>query len=275
MSDYDVQDFQTEVIERSAELPVVADFWAAWCGPCKVLGPVLERLAGEAGGRWRLAKIDTDAYPRIAAEYGIRSIPAVKLFVDGQVASEFVGALPEESIRQWLAEAVPGPQSGALRAARTLLAGGRAEDVEQARGLLEEVLRDDAGNQEARLLLAETLVFDDPAAATALVEPIGSGAKHGDSAAALRTVARLLQIPDNGDGLAASSARDAYLEALAALSRRDFDAALSGFIDVAGRDRALDDDGARNACLAIFTLLGDDAELTREYRKRLARALFV
>ena len=95
MGTHDITDVQTEVIERSAELPVVVDFWAAWCGPCKALGPVLEKLAGEAAGRWQLAKVDTEAHPRVAADHAIRSIPAVKLFVDGQVVSEFVGALPE------------------------------------------------------------------------------------------------------------------------------------------------------------------------------------
>jgi putative thioredoxin len=275
MSAHDVTDFQAEVIERSREVPVVADFWAAWCGPCKVLGPVLERLAGAAGGRWQLAKIDTDAHPTIAAEHGIRSIPAVKLFVDGAVVSEFVGALPEESIRQWLAEVLPGPEADRLREAGRLLAGTVPSERERARSLLEEVLRHDADNEEARGLLAEALVFEDPAAAVTLLEAIGLGAKHGERAEAVRTVARLLQLPRDGEGLPASEARDAYLEAIGALARRDFDAALAGFIEVAGRERTLDGDGARNACLAIFALLGDDAELTREYRKQLARALFV
>jgi putative thioredoxin len=275
MSDHDVSDFQAEVIERSAEVPVVVDFWAEWCGPCKMLGPVLEKLAGEARGRWQLAKLDTEAHPRLAAAFGIRSIPAVKLFVDGEVVSEFVGALPEESIRQWLDEVIPGPSAASMRTARELLAAGEAEGVARARALLRETLADEEDNEEARVLLAESLVFEDPDTATTLVEPIGAGSKHGERAASLRTIARLLSLREADKELADSPVAEAYLEAIEALSRRDLERALAGFVEVASRDRGLDDDGARNACLAIFTLLGDEAPATREYRKQLARALFV
>ena len=275
MGTHDITDFQTEVIERSAELPVVVDFWAAWCGPCKALGPVLEKLAGEAAGRWQLAKVDTEAHPRVAADHAIRSIPAVKLFVDGQVVSEFVGALPEETIRRWLDEVLPGPAAGRLREARELLAAGRVEETERARGLLEEILAEDASNEEARVLLAEALVFDEPEAVSTLLEELSSGSELGDRVEALRTIARLLSLLPAGEALDDSPAKDRYVEAVGALAQRDFDTALEGFIEVVGRDRALDEDGARNACLAIFTLLGDETAGTREYRKRLARALFV
>ncbi|MGD8328454.1 MAG: thioredoxin [Acidobacteriota bacterium] len=275
MSTYDISDFQAEVIDRSHQVPVVVDFWAEWCGPCKMLGPVLEKLAGEANGRWQLAKLDTEGHPRIAAAFAIRSIPAVKLFVDGEVVSEFVGALPEETIRQWLNEVIPGPEAGRMREARELLTRGDEASLQRARRLLEEALEVDAGNVEARVLLAEALVFDDAPAATALLEPIGAGDKHGDRAEALRTVARLLTLSPDSPELGDSPAKNAYFEAIDALSRRDLEGALAGFVYVAGQDRQLDDDGARNACLAIFTLLGDEAAETREYRKQLARALFV
>jgi len=275
MATYDVSDFQTEVIDRSSQLPVVVDFWAAWCGPCKALGPILEKLAGEAAGRWELAKLDTEAHPQVAADFAIRSIPAVKLFVDGAMVSEFVGALPEETIRQWLDEVLPGPGADQLREARELLAAGGAAGAERARELLEEVLAADGSHEEARVLLAEALVFDDPEAAATLLAELSSGSKLGDRIEALRTIARLLSLLPAGDGLDDGPAKGPYLDAIRALARRDYEAALTGFIDIAGRDRLLDDDGARKACLSIFELLGRDDPRTRDYRKQLARAVLV
>ena len=100
--------FNVDVIEMSHKKPVLVDFWAPWCGPCRILGPTLEKLARESKGAWRLVKINSDQHPDLVREYGIRGIPAVKLFVDGKVVNEFVGALPEHALKRWLEEALPG-----------------------------------------------------------------------------------------------------------------------------------------------------------------------
>lgn len=94
-------DFQKDVIEASKRIPVVVDFWAEWCGPCKMLGPMLEKLASDAGNTWRLVKVNTDEHPQLSSEYGIRGIPAVKMFYNGSVSAEFVGALPEAQVKKW------------------------------------------------------------------------------------------------------------------------------------------------------------------------------
>src|SRR5215471_3312554 len=106
--------FEKEVLARSVEKPVVVDFWAAWCGPCRVLGPLLEREVEALGGRVELAKIDTDANPNLSVEFGIQGIPAVKAFRDGRVVAEFVGARPATFVRAWLESLVPPPQVSAL-----------------------------------------------------------------------------------------------------------------------------------------------------------------
>ncbi len=99
--------FQKEVLDKSHEKPVLVDFWAPWCGPCRILGPTLEKLVKESQGGWRLVKVNADAHPALIRQYGIRGIPAVKLFKDGEVVDEFVGALPEYAVREWLARHMP------------------------------------------------------------------------------------------------------------------------------------------------------------------------
>ena len=101
---YEVTHFQTDVIERSRQVPVIVDFWAPWCGPCHMLGPTIEKLASEADGKWNLVKVNTDQHQDIAAKYQIRGIPNLKLFVNGEVVSEQVGALPEPHLKQWIEE---------------------------------------------------------------------------------------------------------------------------------------------------------------------------
>ena len=144
------QNFVHDVVEKSKEVPVVVDFWADWCGPCRSLGPVLERLATEAGGSWVLAKVDVDANPRLAQTFGVQGIPAVRAWRDGKEVAEFVGALPEQQVCDWLAQLGPSPAEITLGEAEIALE--RGED-EKARPLLESVLKDEPGNARARTLL--------------------------------------------------------------------------------------------------------------------------
>lgn len=112
---FEVYDFQKQVLERSHEVPVVVDFWAPWCGPCQMLGPTIEKLASEADGRWELVKVNTEINTQTAQEWGIRGIPNVKFFSKGKVASEFSGAMPEATLRRWIEDHLPRPEAEVLR----------------------------------------------------------------------------------------------------------------------------------------------------------------
>ena len=144
------QSFVAEVVERSKETPVVVDFWAAWCGPCRSLGPILERLAEEAGGSWILAKVDVDANPVLAQTFGIQGIPAVRAWRDGSEVAEFVGALPEPQVREWLTQLGPSSSETDLEEAEKAFAEG---DEGRAEELLKNVLDHEPGNARARSLL--------------------------------------------------------------------------------------------------------------------------
>lgn len=145
------QDFQKEVVEESRKRPVVVDFWAAWCGPCRTLGPILEQLAQEGKGAWRLAKVDVDANPRLAQAFQVRGIPAVKAVKDGAIVDEFTGALPAPQIRAWLEPLVPGPEVELLEEARQHEKAGRQDE---ARALYERILADKPRQGDALFGLA-------------------------------------------------------------------------------------------------------------------------
>jgi putative thioredoxin len=267
---YEISDFRTDVIERSKSVPVLVDFWAEWCGPCRILGPVLERLAEKADGTWALAKLDTERFPDIAAQYGIRSIPNVKLFVDGKPVNEFVGALPEPMVVEWLKKAIPPKRNPAVDRARDILADLR---YTEAAVLLEPVVRAEEHNLTARALLAKAVFFDNPGRALSLVEPIEATADVHDLAEAIRTFHRL-SAEVSQDDFPDGPARDLYREAVRAVREQDFDGALDKFIGVIREDRYYHDDAARLACIAIFKFLGEEHPVSRNHRRSFNSALF-
>lgn len=272
VSRFDVSHFEEDVLRKSHKAPVVVDFWAPWCGPCRVLGPVLERLSDEADGAWTLAKVNTDANPEPSRRYGIRGIPAVKLFVDGEVVSEFTGALPEPAVRRWLDEALPNPNKERVARARQALREG---ELEQAQALLEEVLRAQPDHAEVQVLLARAIVFNDPPRARALAEEAGfAGAELEQTKEAVQTITRLVELGEAPNVLPEADVRPTYLSAIEALKRQDMGAALERFIDVIQTDRYYDDDGARKACIALFTLLGPQHPATRTHRRTFDMALY-
>jgi len=267
---HEIVDFETDVLQRSHRVPVLVDFWAAWCGPCRVLGPIIERLAGEAKGRWELAKVDTEAHPAIAERYGIASIPNVKLFVNGEVVDEFIGAIPEPEIRRWLEAAIPSPHAAAVAAARELLARGAFAEAATA---LRRVLAAEPQSAEARLALAETLLRTDPAAVEETLHAFGDGMAALERAAALLALARVATLAERSAELPESPAKALFLESGAAIRAGDYAAALEALIDVLRHDRRYAGGAAREAGRSIFVLLGIHHPISERYHRAFSSVL--
>ncbi len=258
--------FETEVIARSFDAPVVVDFWAPWCGPCRTLGPLLEKLAGESGGGFFLAKVNVDENPTLASRYQVMSIPAVKAFKDGAVASQFVGALPEGRVRQFIKELAPSAADLAVARAASLLATRHWADAEAA---FREALDMQPHFQEASLGLVKALLAQgEGCEARSLAEdlPPALAEKFQPLAALLCEVEK---------GVEASSDLEAeYFQTARLLSRGNLPAAMDGLLDVLRQDKKFRGGEPRRVMLALFELLGESDPLTREYRNELASVLF-
>ncbi len=267
--------FAAEVIERSRKLPVLVDFWASWCAPCRTLGPTLEAAVEARGGDVHLVKVDVDANQELAARMGARSIPLVRAFVGARPAGEFLGARDRSFVDRFIAGICPAPDERALREATRLLREGAAEAALAAlapalasRTLREEALLVAARAQLALGALAEAeralaeIALDGPvgaqAAALAMRLELGRAAAGADEAA-LR--GRLAAEPRDHDAR--------FALAGLALERGQPEAALEHLLELLGRDRRYREDGARRAMLAIFELLGPDDPLSRDFRRRM------
>ena len=249
-------DFEQTVIEGSRERPVVVDLWASWCGPCKVLGPILEKVAGERGGDFLLAKLDVDANPYTAAQFGVQSIPTVIAFRDGKAVDGFIGALPEPMVNEFVDRILP---TGADLAAKEAQAEEEAGDAAAAEGRYRDALAADEGNREARLGLARLLSErGDLVAARELLQPLVPDVEADRLLAAIR----VSEWPSIDGAGTLSSAKH-----LAAQGK--WREALDGMLGA-----LKDDPGAREAMLDAFAVLGDEDPLTVEFRKKLSAALF-
>jgi len=269
-------DFQREVIAASAETPIVVDFWAEWCAPCRLLGPVLEKLASQADGTWKLVKVNTEEYPDLAMQYGIRGIPAVKMFYNGQVIAEFIGALPEAQVRRWLDDHLPTLSKELIGKARAALAKG---EKAHARELLEAALKEDKNNYDARVYLAELIFESEPDRAAQLVKDTPLEHPLYKQAEAILTLTRLMMqfetlAQSAKNSPAPAAAWNAYLSGIQALRQQEYERALVSWIEAITIQRAIDDDGPRRACVALFTWLGSEHALTRKYHRAFTSALF-
>lgn len=266
--DVDAAEFEQAVVARSHEVPVVVDFWAAWCGPCRTLGPMLEQAVAARGGEVVLAKVDVDANPQLARAYRVQGIPRVLGLRDGKVVAEFTGVVPADQLDAFFDELAPSEADRAVARARALPGADAQRELRAALAL-------EPDHREARLGLAELVVEQEPHEAAELVRPL----RPDPRAEALTTRAELAR--DGGgdvEALRAAVATDADGASLLALGRAlaargEHDEAIEHLlaaIELGGDTR----EPAREQLVALFGLLGDDDPRVRTARPRLARALY-
>ncbi|HLF90861.1 MAG TPA: thioredoxin [Anaerolineales bacterium] len=261
--------FEYEVIQYSRNKPVVVDFWAEWCGPCRTLGPMLEELAENAEGRFRLAKVDIDENPNLAIRYNVRSIPYVKGFRMGQAIAEFMGVVPQPEIEKFLRELAPSPTDLTLNKGLSLLQYHRWADAEAS---LRKVLQEQPKSPGALLGLAKGLLAQNKAKeALELLKNFPSSREYA-TAEVLRPLADALAQSKPLPGKPGLEA--IYLRALNLIKGGNFPAALDGLLELLRQDKNYRNGNVRKIVVAALEILGEESELTRQYRSELASILF-
>lgn len=267
-------DFQKDVIEASHQTPVLVDFWASWCAPCRMLSPVLEKLDKESGNRWKLVKISTEEHPQIAMQYQVSGIPAVKLFSDGKPVAEFVGVQPEHTIKRWLDQHLPTESKKAVTEALNLI---KNNQIEKAIKILKYAVEQDDTNLDAKITLALLIFENQPDEAIELVSNVDESHSMFDKVAAIRTLNQLLNSEDELKAKTQSDNSEAlqlYLKGISAFKVKDYDTALASWIEVIIIDKKLENEGARKACVALFRILGNNHELTQKYHRKFTSSLY-
>ena len=274
------RDNYAQVMEDSYKVPVLLDFWASWCQPCHALMPILAKLADEYDGKFLLGKLNTEEEQEIAAQFGIRSIPTVKLFRDGQPVDEFMGALPEVAVREFLDRHVPRESDMQVEKARQHLLTG---DAEGAIALLNEAREADPDNPRITLALAQAqAAAGDSAAAAATLDSLPADQQERPEVAALRSLlsfaSEVADAPATAELEAKHTADPDDLDALYLLGMRkvveqDYDAAMELLLQLMQKDRSYKDDAGREGLVKVFELLGDDPRVG-QYRRRMASLLY-
>ncbi len=274
--------FERDVIEASLLTPVLVDFWAPWCGPCKTLGPLLEKLEHEYAGKWRLVKVNVDENPQLAAHFQVRSIPHVIAFADGRAVDQFIGVLPEGQLREFIESLVPDSAQAERQAAQLALEAGQTDE---AFDRLQAALALDPGFDDARLDLIELLIaqnrVDEARAEAELLSPKvtqGIDARYNALKTRLDALDVAADLPPTDALEAQVAAHPGDLEARfdlanALIARRAYAGALEHLLEIVKRDRTFRDDAGRKTMLSVFDLAAHQPELVSQWRRKLSSAL--
>jgi putative thioredoxin len=270
------QDFQALVIENSYKQPVLVDFWADWCEPCKSLAPVLAKLAEEYNGKFILAKVDTEKEQELATHFGIKSLPTMKVIFNGQIAGERVGAVPESEIRALIDPLILSESDKVMEAAMLAHNEGRTQD---ALDLMNQALANDPDNVDLKINIAKLVAAEgDMQSASALLDSLGEEESKNDAAVKLRAK---INFAKQLEGLLSTEQIESRLagnpEDLEALLDKShhlsasglYEEAMETLIQIMTIDRKFQDDAGRKGLLALFDMLGGEQEVVQKYRRKL------
>ena len=271
-----MQNFQNLVLENSINKPVLVDFWADWCEPCKTIMPMLAKLAEEYAGKFELAKVDADAEQELAGHFGIKSLPTMKLFFKGQMVDEITGAVPESDIRAMLDKHIVSETDQFMQAAMLAYQQGQSE---QALGMLNHALTNDPDNPDLKIKIAQLVYAEgDSDSSIALLDSLDEEGSKKDEAIQLRAEINLAKqiadLPDLAEIEQRLQQNPGDLEALQQKSRHltaqgDFENAMECLLTIMRTDRSYDEDAGRTGLIEIFDMLGGEHPVVQKYRRKM------
>jgi putative thioredoxin len=263
--------FENEVIAYSHQIPVVVDFWATWCAPCRVLGPMLEKLARESQGAFRLAKIDVDQNPNLAERFKVRSIPAVKAFRDGRIITEFTGAIPEPRLRDFVQSFAPGEDNLAIEKGKSFITSG---DIKEAETVFRAILEKNPQEPKAKLGLLKSMLLQGKGNESLAIIQNFPASRELSSAEMLKPLALALVDFDLQRSFYDDPLEAAYANCFRLIRRGNLEASMDGLLEILRQNKNYNNGEAKKVFVSMLEFFYDDNPVARQYRNELASILF-